>query len=168
VAATLALAAPALAWPPWISIEYPVNPFDRATRDALLLVRTYEHGEVSDPVTARAEGVVAGQHRTIPLQVTATGRVGEWAVTGSLPRGSSWVVIATLEAGGTEARPTALIGIAADGQLAAVRVPREPREGYVLPTAATAADIDAMLARATAATASAVPANAAAREHPGR
>lgn len=46
------LARPALAkWPPWLSIEAPVNPFDPATRDAVLLVHTMVHSgttKVSD------------------------------------------------------------------------------------------------------------------------
>src|SRR5690606_14581273 len=38
-ALVLALATPALAGPPWISIEYPANPLDPATRGALMVIR---------------------------------------------------------------------------------------------------------------------------------
>jgi hypothetical protein len=30
--------------PPWISIEYPVNPYDSSTKDAFLVVHAFHHG----------------------------------------------------------------------------------------------------------------------------
>ncbi|PYP64227.1 MAG: hypothetical protein DMD37_03225, partial [Gemmatimonadetes bacterium] len=39
-----ALASPALAkGPPWISIELPVNPYDRTMQGAFLLVHAFHH-----------------------------------------------------------------------------------------------------------------------------
>ena len=50
-AAPLVLAAltasPALAGPPWLSIELPANPLNSTTRGMYLLVRTYHHGTVT-------------------------------------------------------------------------------------------------------------------------
>ena len=58
-----------MAGPPWISIEYPPSPYDRATRDAFLLVHAYHHATPADfPVSGRAEGVVDGKRRTVELQ----------------------------------------------------------------------------------------------------
>src|SRR5437868_1676283 len=60
------LAAPALAGPPWISIELPVNPYDESTRGAFLLVHEFHHGTpVSYIVTGTAEGIVNGERRSI-------------------------------------------------------------------------------------------------------
>ena len=56
----------AVAGPPWISIEYPVNPYDRTTKDAFLLVHAFHHGNATDfPVNGTAEGLVNGQRRSL-------------------------------------------------------------------------------------------------------
>ena len=53
------------AGPPWISIEYPVNPYDSASRGSFLLVHGFHHGiPVDYPMTGTAEGLVAGARRT--------------------------------------------------------------------------------------------------------
>ena len=58
---TMLVSSVAIAGPPWIAIEYPVNPHDAGTRGALLTVRTYHHGELmSYDVTGTAEGIVDG------------------------------------------------------------------------------------------------------------
>ncbi len=68
LALTLVAESPAFAGPPWISIEYPVNPYNSATRDAFCLVRVYHHGDVAYyPVEGRAEGLVDGGRRTVKL-----------------------------------------------------------------------------------------------------
>jgi hypothetical protein len=150
--AVLLAAAPALAGPPWISIEYPANPFDPATRGALLVVRTYHHGTATVfPVEATAEGRIGGERRTLALVVERTATPGVWAVKGSLPAEGSWVVSATLTDPKGEARATALVGIAREGRLAAVRVPTEVRDGWIVPRAPTPAETDAVLETALAA-----------------
>ena len=74
-----ATAGPALAGPPWISVELPANPLDPTTRDAFLVVHTYHHAQVMlAPVTGRAIGVVDGQRRTIELTFT---RTSTWTIT---------------------------------------------------------------------------------------
>jgi len=50
------VATPALAGPPWISIELPANPYDQATRGAFLLVHAFHHGT---PIGVRAQADVA-------------------------------------------------------------------------------------------------------------
>src|SRR5437588_626712 len=60
------VATPALAGPPWISIELPANPYDQATRGAFLLVHAFHHGEpIGYLVTGTAEGIVGGERRSI-------------------------------------------------------------------------------------------------------
>ena len=47
--------------PPWISIEYPANPHDPASRGAVLVVNTFHHGTPTDfTITGKAEGMVNG------------------------------------------------------------------------------------------------------------
>lgn len=146
---TALAAAPAQAGPPWISVEYPANPFDRATRGALLIVHTYHHGASTHfPIVGVAEGVVNGRRQRVQLEVTPTSRTGVWAIKGELPKGGAWVVSATM----TESGATALAALGSDGELAAVQVPHDRRDGWIIPRRATAADVDALLRTAMAAT----------------
>jgi hypothetical protein len=140
---------PAPVGPPWISVEYPANPFDAATRGALAIVHTYHHG-VSRPFPLRvhAEGVVRGERRTVQLEARETSRTGVWAVTGRLPEGTGWVISATMTDTDKRAMGTALIGIAPDGRLAAVEVPLTRQGNLAYPREASRADIDAVLAAA--------------------
>lgn len=67
---SLLATTPALAGPPWISVESPANPYMRGTRDALCLVRVYHHGDPAyTPITASAEGLVAGVRQSVPLKI---------------------------------------------------------------------------------------------------
>lgn len=143
-------AAPALAGPPWISVEYPVNPFDPATRSALMVVHTYHHGHpMQFPVRVVAVGTVDGQRRRAELPVVRTSRTGVWAVTGTLPRGE-WVLSATLTNENND-QATLLAGLGTDGRLVRAQVPFELRDGLVVPRPATQAEVEAMLASVRAA-----------------
>jgi hypothetical protein len=153
----LALATPALAGPPWISIEYPANPLDPATRGALIVIRTYHHADpMAFPVSALAEGLLEGTRRTVQLRVERTAQPGVWVVRGELPRGGSWVVTATLsESAGGKVAATALVALGPAGDLMAVQVPHEVNhEGWVIPRAATRAEVESLI-RTTAAAAAA-------------
>jgi len=84
------LAAPALAGPPWISIELPVNPYDESTRGAFLLVHEFHHGTpVSYIVTGTAEGIVNGERRSIKLEFSETAREACSRSSGCGPRKES-------------------------------------------------------------------------------
>jgi len=118
-------AAPAVAGPPWISIELPANPFDRATRGAYLVVHTYHH-ELQAPyvVSGTAEGLVNGQRRSMRLEAQSTGRTGSFAIRRTWPQEGVWVLrieVADIEAG-------VAVGVGTDGEVAFVRVPTG-REG---------------------------------------
>ena len=83
VPATIGLVAAArtptarLSGPPWISIEYPANPLDGTTRGAYLLVHAFHHGTpVQSPVRGTAEGLVAGERKSITLRFDTTSRPG--------------------------------------------------------------------------------------------
>jgi hypothetical protein len=136
-------ARPALAGPPWISIELPANPLDPTTRDAFLVVHTYHHAQVMlAPVTGRAIGMVDGQRRTIDLTFTRTSIGGEYALRRTWPAKGTWVL--AINTGGDQSGVTALVGIGADGEVHSVRVPRRSgSEPWGRPV--TDQDIDATL-----------------------
>ena len=147
--ATLVLAsgaAPLLAGPPWISIEMPANPFDQASRGAFLLVHAFHHGTpMNFPVTGRAEGIVGGQRRTVQLQLDRTSREGVYALRNQWGSAGVWTLVLTVTQGPGDGA-TALVDIAGDGSVTAVRVPTaRHREGMDVPRAVTSAEVEAGL-----------------------
>jgi hypothetical protein len=144
-----ALATPALAKPPWISIEYPINPYDASLRGAFLVVHTFIH---RTPYALRlagtAEGIVNGERRTMPLEFHETSQPGVYALTQRWPREGVWtLVIRAGEAPGSVA--TAVVEIGSDGAIAAVSVPTRQEQGQSFATDVSMADIDkALRARA--------------------
>jgi hypothetical protein len=143
-ALALLVATPVLAGPPWIAIEVPPNPFDSASRDAFVVVRTYHHGNPQNlAVTATAEGLVQGERRTMRLTVDNTSRVGVFAIKKQWPSEGVWtLVIVSRDGSGTA---TALVDIGASGEVAAVRVPTRQQGAYKIPRAVAAGEIDASL-----------------------
>ena len=146
-----ALAAPALAGPPWISIELPANPYDRDTRGAFLLVHAFHHGTaVNAIVTGTAEGIVDGQRRTITLEFAATGREGVRALRKMWPDEGIWTLAITA-AQGPDDGATAVITLGADGAVASINVPTRRQGEWTVPAKVSMAEIDAGLrARAVA------------------
>src|SRR5437762_13568677 len=81
------LAVPALAGPPWISIELPVNPYDQSTRGAFLLVHSFHHGTAMGfIVSGTAEGMVNGERRSLKLDFAETSRDGVYALKRTWPK----------------------------------------------------------------------------------
>jgi hypothetical protein len=140
-----ALVTPALAKPPWLSIEYPVNPYDASLRGAFLVVHTFIHGTpVALPLAGTAEGVVNGERRTIQLDFTDTSRPGVYTLRQGWPRDGVWtLVIHAGRAPGMVA--TAVVEIGADGGIVSVRVPTRPEGNGTVPAEVSMADIDRAL-----------------------
>ena len=135
----LLIAAPAVAGPPWISVELPANPFDRATRGAYLVVHTYHHEmQVPYVISGTAEGLVGGQRRSVRLDATPTGRTGSFAIRKNWASEGVWV----LKIGVEDVDVGAAIGVGADGEVAFVRVPTG-REGA--PRVVARAEVETML-----------------------
>lgn len=145
VAATLllTLATTALAGPPWLSIELPANPYDRLTRGAIALVRTYHHGgPIQLQVRATAEGLIDGERVSLPLDLVPASATGLYALRGELPDDGAWVLVVR---GGSEgSQVTAIVEVGPDGTLRAVDVPTRG-EDPPIPLGVTAEDIDARL-----------------------
>ena len=146
--ATMALAAPVSAkWPPWLSIESPVNPFDRTTRGALLLVHaTVREGTTSvADLSGTAEGIVAGARRSVAFRFDTTSRPGVYAVTRQWPSEGDWLLRITL-LGNT----TALVTLDRFGQVSGVSLPTQAVAGGRIPRPVTTREIDSTLAVLTA------------------
>jgi hypothetical protein len=154
--APVALALAAVAWaapsaeatrvgPPWISIESPPNPHDRATRDAFLVVRTYHHGDLLDQgVQGTAEGMVGTQRRSVRLSFAKTSQPGVYALRRQWPADGRWALV--ISTGPSEGAATALVTLdARNAQVAAVTVPTRVQDGWNVPRAVTRAEIDAAL-----------------------
>lgn len=136
----------AKAGPPWIAIEYPANPFDAASRDAFLTVRTYHHGQImAKTVTGTAEGVVDGKRQTMRLDIQPGSRTGTYVVRWQKPASGRWVlVINSGNQGIVDA--TAVVEISASGGVAGIMVPtRSYSGGWIGPRPVAASEIDALL-----------------------
>lgn len=140
--AVTAAAAPARAkWPPWLSIESPVNPFDGSVSGAVLLVHAAAHDgipTISD-VSGSAEGIVSGARRSVALHFDPTSRPGVFAVRKQWPNEGTWLLRISL------ASTTALVSLDASGRVAGVNIPATFAEGRPIPRAVVARDIDSTL-----------------------
>lgn len=125
--------------PPWISIEYPGNPFDQSTRSAYLVVHTYHH---MTPVFAdlRGEAVTweGGRRVATPLRFGETGRTGTYTLARQWSTGHPTVLVITY--GGEHGTVTALVSVSAEGVVTRVDVPSRPYENIVVPRDPTRAD----------------------------
>jgi hypothetical protein len=144
----LIVATPLLAGPPWITIEYPGNPFDQQVRDAFLVVHSYHHNTpVGLPVSGTAEGVVNGQRRTITLQFVPLRREGTFALKKQWPDEGRWLLVLHVTQGeGDWNTATALVRLAPDGTVASTIVPsRAGENGMRLPSPVGKAEVEKLL-----------------------
>ncbi len=149
--AAFAAPAPALAGPPWISIELPVNPYDQSMRGAFLLVHAFHHGRAMGYlVTGTAEGIVNGERQSVTLEFTETAREGVFALKRMWPKEGTWTLVIKANQGPGDAA-TAVIDLGTDGEVVAIRVPMMQRNGWTVPAPVSLGDVDAAL-RARAAT----------------
>lgn len=147
IAVSLVAAGVAVAGPPWIAIEYPVNPHDPATRDAFMTVRTYHHGDqVGHELTGTAEGLVDGQRRSMRLDIRRLPQAGAYAVRWRKPADGTWVLVVSSSQEGRH-MATAVVTVDNAGRVARVSVPSRPVEGgrWQVPRAVAAAEINALL-----------------------
>lgn len=146
-ALSLIVAGVAVAGPPWIAVEYPVNPHDPATRDAFMTVRTYHHGDlVGYELTGTAEGLVNGQRRSAQLDIRRLPQAGSYAVRWSKPAQGTWVLVVSSRRDG-EHMATAVVTVDNSGRVARVSVPSRAIEGgrWQVPRAVAASEVNAML-----------------------
>ena len=145
--AALAVVAALVVGPPWISIEYPVNPHDQSMRGAMLLVHVFHHSTpVAYPVEGTAEGIVNGERRTIKLEFTETARVGVYGLSRQWATEGVWTLVIRMSRGegGTDGA-TAVVELGANGEIASVRVPTRRQGSWTVPADVSMAEIDQTL-----------------------
>jgi len=132
-------------WPPWISIEAPVNPFDASTRGAAFLIRAAvrEGTPTIADISGTAEGLVNGVRKSVPLRIDTTSQRGVFAVRRQWPDDGRWVLRLNL------LTTTAIVAIERDGRIGMTSIPTTTQSGMQIPRAVTAHDIDAMLGDAS-------------------
>jgi hypothetical protein len=144
--ASVAFSRPAeFRWPPWLSIEAPVNPFDHDSRGALLLVHasSREGAPVAANLAGSAQGIVNGTRRTIAIHFDSTSRPGVFAVRKQWPSDGTWLLQISYY------NTTAIVVLDRDGEVASVRVPTRLESGNQIPRAVAAREIDSTLAAAS-------------------
>jgi hypothetical protein len=132
-------------WPPWISIESPVNPYDPSARGAAMLVHAaFREGQAQlSDLSGSAEGIVAGARRSIPLRFDSTARPNVFALRKQWPSEGTWLLRIALKS------TTAIVTLDRGGNVAAVRVPTELTASRdEVPRAVGSKEIDSMLAAA--------------------
>ncbi|MDQ3515383.1 MAG: hypothetical protein M3403_01215 [Gemmatimonadota bacterium] len=147
VVVSLIAAGVAVAGPPWIAIESPVNPHDPATRDAFMTVRTYHHGELlAFDLSGTAEGLVNGQRSSTRLDIRRLAQPGTYAVRWQKPAQGSWVLVVSSMRDGQH-MATAVVTVDNSGRVSRVSVPSRPIEGgrWQVPRAVAAAEVNAIL-----------------------
>lgn len=139
--------------PPWISIELPANPLDPTTKGAFLVVRTYHHDKTMPmALEGRAEGIVNGERRSVPLTFENTSADNAKAVRKTWPSEGAWVLVITGNPG--PGSVTALVSIAEGGEIRQVRVPTRTVENgrWTVPAQVSAADVETALRTLTSST----------------
>ena len=147
VLALLGTAAFARFGPPWISIEYPANPYDSASRGAFLLVHAFHHGQnVAFPVSGSAEGIVKGARKTVWLELRGATRPGVFALHKRWPDEGVWpLVLAVRQGEGSDAVAQAMVELGQNGQVAHVAVPTRREGQWLVPTGVAMKDVEAGL-----------------------
>jgi len=146
-ALTAGVATAAIAGPPWIAIEYPVNPHNPGTRDAFVTVRTYHHGElVSYGISGTAEGLVNGRRQSMPLDIRRLPEAGMFAVYWKKPAQGTWALLIT-SSQDNHFMASALIQVDDAGRVASVSVPSNSIENgrWLVPRKVASNEIDAAL-----------------------
>lgn len=146
------LAALVAAGPPWISIEYPVNPHDPAMRGAFLMVHVFHHGTPAwYPVEGTAEGIVNGERRSVKLAFTQSSRTGVYGLTRQWNTEGTWTLVIRMNRGDHSDGATAVVELGPSGDIASVRVPTRRERSWIIPTDVSLSEIEEGLrARATA------------------
>jgi hypothetical protein len=122
---------------PWISIETPVNPYDASMRGALFVVHTFHHAVPTNmQLVGKAEGLVDGNRRTIPLTLSAGAQTGAYGVRNEWGTKGTWSVLLTATQPEPQASIQAVVELGADGTVARVTLPQRMQ---------TTADIDRSL-----------------------
>ena len=141
------LATTAAFGPPWISIEYPANPYDSGSKGAYLLVHAFHHGTpLSFPVSGTAEGIVNGERRTVSLEFKNTSRPGVYALHKQWSSDGVWTLVLGVTQGDGEMNTVkAVVELGANGQILTVNVPTRMQGVWRVPDRVNMADVETNL-----------------------
>jgi hypothetical protein len=133
--------------PPWISIEYPANPYDSGSKGAYLLVHAFHHGTpVGFPVSGTAEGIVSGERRTVSLEFKNTSRPGVYALHKQWASDGVWTLILGVTQGDGEMNTAkAVVELGGNGQILSVNVPTRMQGVWRVPDRVNMADVESGL-----------------------
>lgn len=119
---------------PWISIETPVNPYDASMRGAAFVVHTFHHAVPTDmELQGRAEGLVDGHRRTLPLTLSKGAQAGAYGVRNEWGAKGTWSVLLTATQPSPRGSIQAVVDVGPDGSVARVTLPQRMQ---------TTADVD--------------------------
>ena len=133
--------------PPWISIEYPVNPYDATTKGAFLVVHAFHHGTpTAFPVSGTARGdrerraAQSSRSASPPRRAPAPSPSPGSGLTKAPGRcwSSRW-----RRGPRTASRPSSTWR--RTGEVAAIRVPTRQHDGHTLPAAVAMSEVEASL-----------------------
>jgi len=136
IALSLAAAAPAVAGPPWLTLEF--RPFHDG---GVVVVRTFHHGESQlIPLTGSAEGLVNGERRTVALTFDRADQPNAWSIPNTWGAGGVWVL--NIAATGDHIGAGAVVGLDRNGEPTFARF---PRTAVGASRAATPREVEALL-----------------------
>ncbi|MDB4876622.1 MAG: hypothetical protein JWM41_3068 [Gemmatimonadetes bacterium] len=131
-------------WPPWISIESPVNPFDNSARGAAFLIHAMvrEGTPTVSDVIVTAEGLVGGVRKTVAIHIDTTSRPAVFAVRKQWPTDGTWLLRVSLFS------TTAIVTLDKAGNVLRTSIPTVAQSGMQIPRTVAPREIDALLADA--------------------
>jgi len=145
---TFIVSSAALSGPPWIAVEYPVNPHDPNTRGAFMTVRTYHHGDLmAYEISGTAEGLVNGRRQSAKLDPRRPPHAVTYVVRWQKPASGSWALVISTTRDGTH-MASVLVDVDSRGRVASVSVPSNPIEGgrWQVPRRVSVSELNAALA----------------------
>jgi hypothetical protein len=135
LAFSIAAVTPALAGPPWITVEV------RPNGPGFVLFHTFHHGTpAAMALQGTAEGLVDGRRLSVPLRFERADADNAFAVPKNWPEGGVWVL--NVASNGEHGGAGAVVGVDRTGAAAFVRFPRTVTGTS---RAATHGEIEAML-----------------------
>jgi hypothetical protein len=150
---TTLAATPAHAGPPWISAEYPSNPYETGARGSFFLVHTYHHGApMASRLSGTAEGIVNGRRQSVKLEFVSTSKPGVYAVNYRPAAAGIWVLAINMNAADHDAAAGMIVTVGRHGEISSVNVPTEEKEGgrWIIPRMISPQDITQALQAQTA------------------
>lgn len=136
LALSLAAATPALAGPPWLTLEFRPHTFA-----GFVMVRTFHHGTAQPrSLAGTAEGLVGGQRRSVPLNFERVEEPNVYGVSNTWGAEGVWVL--NMSVTDDHIGAGAVVGIDRNGEPAFARF---PRTAVGASRAATPREVEAML-----------------------